>query len=136
MQFIVISALGSDRTGLVYDLTRVVLDCSGNIHDSRMSAFGSEFAMLLLDSSREEAFRRLDAIRLSLRSKAVEWTPGERIQVTLSIGFSMFPEDGTESVRLLGLADERLLAGKRAGRDVVVAEAEPDRHSMKTAAAS
>src|SRR5687767_3341173 len=26
MQFIVISALGSDRTGLVYDLTRVVLD--------------------------------------------------------------------------------------------------------------
>ncbi len=28
MQFIVISALGSDRTGLVYDLTRVVLDCS------------------------------------------------------------------------------------------------------------
>jgi diguanylate cyclase (GGDEF)-like protein len=97
---------------------------------------GEEFAMLLLDSSREEAFRRLDAIRLSLRSKAVEWTPGERIQVTLSIGFSMFPEDGTESVRLLGLADERLLAGKRAGRDVVVAEAEPDRHSMKTAAAS
>ena len=50
MQFIVISALGSDRTGLVYDLTRVVLDCSGNIVDSRMSSLGSEFAMLLLVS--------------------------------------------------------------------------------------
>lgn len=48
MQFIVISALGSDRTGLVYDLTRLVVECSGNIVESRMSALGSEFAMLLL----------------------------------------------------------------------------------------
>lgn len=60
MQFIVISALGSDRTGLVYDLTRVVVDCSGNIIDSRMSAFGSEFAMLLLVSGNWHTLAKLE----------------------------------------------------------------------------
>lgn len=47
-QLIAISAIGSDRTGLVYDLTRVVVDCGGNILESRMTALGNEFAMLLL----------------------------------------------------------------------------------------
>ncbi|MGH8189420.1 MAG: glycine cleavage system protein R [Steroidobacteraceae bacterium] len=60
MQFIVISALGSDRTGLVYDLTRVVLDCSGNIVDSRMSALGTEFAMLLLVSGNWHTLAKLE----------------------------------------------------------------------------
>ncbi|MCK7578773.1 MAG: hypothetical protein MZV65_25590 [Chromatiales bacterium] len=45
-QLIAISAIGSDRTGLVYDLTRVVVDCGGNILESRMTALGNEFAML------------------------------------------------------------------------------------------
>lgn len=60
MQFIVVSALGSDRTGLVYDLTRVVLECSGNIIDSRMSALGSEFAMLLLVAGNWHTFAKLE----------------------------------------------------------------------------
>jgi glycine cleavage system transcriptional repressor len=61
MQFIVICALGSDRTGLVYDLTRVVLDCSGNIVDSRMSSLGNEFAMLLLVSGNWHTMAKLEA---------------------------------------------------------------------------
>src|SRR5690349_16727556 len=60
MQFIIISAIGSDRTGLVYDLTRVVLDCSGNIVESRMSALGNEFAMLLLVSGNWATFAKLE----------------------------------------------------------------------------
>jgi len=58
MQFIVVSALGSDRTGLV--LTRVVLECTGNIVDSRMSALGSEFAMLLLVSGNWHTLAKLE----------------------------------------------------------------------------
>ena len=47
-QLLAISAIGSDRTGLVYDLTRVVVDCGGNILESRMTALGNEFAVLML----------------------------------------------------------------------------------------
>lgn len=49
-QLIVISAVGRDRAGIVHELTRVVLECGGNIVESRMTALGSEFAMLLLVS--------------------------------------------------------------------------------------
>ena len=46
--FLVLSALGADRTGMVHELTRLVSECGGNLAESRMSALGSEFAMLLL----------------------------------------------------------------------------------------
>ena len=49
-QLIVISAVGRDRPGVVHELTHVVLECGGNILESRMTALGSEFAMLLLVS--------------------------------------------------------------------------------------
>lgn len=49
-QLIVITAVGSDRAGLVHELTRLVLNCGGNIVESRMTGLGSEFAMLLLVS--------------------------------------------------------------------------------------
>jgi len=49
-QLIAISAIGNDRTGLVYDLTRVIVECGGNILESRMTALGNEFATLMLVS--------------------------------------------------------------------------------------
>jgi glycine cleavage system transcriptional repressor len=60
-QLIVINAIGSDRTGLVYDLTRAVADCGGNILESRMSALGTEFAMLLLVAGNWHTPAKLEA---------------------------------------------------------------------------
>ena len=45
-QLIVISALGSDRPGIVQALTGAVLERDGNILDSRMTVLGGEFAVL------------------------------------------------------------------------------------------
>ena len=59
-ELIVISAIGSDRTGLVYDVTRVIVDCGGNVLESRMSALGSEFAMLLLVSGNWHTLTKLE----------------------------------------------------------------------------
>ncbi len=60
-QLVVISAVGGDRSGVVHDLTRAVLDCGGNILDSRMIALGSEFAMLLLVSGSWHTLARLES---------------------------------------------------------------------------
>ena len=60
-QYLAISAIGSDRTGMVHDLTRVVTDCGGSISESRMTALGSEFAMLLLVSGNWAALARLES---------------------------------------------------------------------------
>lgn len=60
-QLTVITAVGTDRAGVVHDLTRAVLECGGNIVESRMSALGSEFAMLLLVSGNWHTLARLDS---------------------------------------------------------------------------
>jgi glycine cleavage system transcriptional repressor len=60
-QLTVITAVGSDRAGVVHDLTRAVLECGGNIVESRMSALGSEFAMLLLVSGNWHTLARLES---------------------------------------------------------------------------
>lgn len=59
-QLIVISAVGTDRTGVVQDLTKVILSCGGNIEESRMTTLGSEFAMLLLVSGNWATLSKLE----------------------------------------------------------------------------
>ena len=59
-QLIAICAIGNDRTGLVFDLTRVVADCGGNVLESRMTALGNEFAMLLLVAGNWHTLAKLE----------------------------------------------------------------------------
>lgn len=59
-QLIVLSAVGTDRAGVVNDLTQAILDCGGNIEESRMSALGSEFAMIVLVSGNWHALNKLE----------------------------------------------------------------------------
>ena len=58
-QLIVLSAIGTDRAGVVQDLTKVILSCGGNIEESRMATLGSEFAMLMLVSGKWHTLSRL-----------------------------------------------------------------------------
>lgn len=59
-QLLVLSAVGSDRKGVVRDLTRIVLDCGGNILESRMTALAAEFAVLMLISGKWHTLTRLE----------------------------------------------------------------------------
>ncbi len=59
-QHLAVSAVGSDRTGIVHDLARVITDCGGNISESRMANLGSEFAMLLLVSGNWHSLAKLE----------------------------------------------------------------------------
>ncbi len=59
-QFIAISAIGDDRIGLVHDLSKVVADCGGSISESRMTALGSDFAMLLLVTGNWHSIARIE----------------------------------------------------------------------------
>ena len=60
-QLLVISAVGRDRPGLVHELAKRILDCGGNVVESRMVALGSEFAMLLLVSGNWHTLARLES---------------------------------------------------------------------------
>ena len=59
-QLIVISAVGTDRTGVVQDITKDILECGGNIEESRMTTLGAEFAMLMLVSGNWHTLSKLE----------------------------------------------------------------------------
>lgn len=58
--YLVLSALGKDKPGLVNELSRVILDCGCNITDSRMTVLGGEFAVILLVSGNWSAVAKLE----------------------------------------------------------------------------
>src|SRR3954470_21760466 len=52
--FLVLSALGPDRPGLVAEVTEYLTERGGNVEDSRMAVLGAEFGVLLLVSGTPE----------------------------------------------------------------------------------
>lgn len=60
-QFLVISALGKDRPGIVNQLTVPITENGCNILDSRMTVLGGEFAMLLLVEGSWSAIAKLES---------------------------------------------------------------------------
>jgi diguanylate cyclase len=88
---------------------------------------GDEFAVLLPDTALRQALTVADHIRRAVMSKELKKkSTGEMLgRVTVSIGVSMLePGDNTDS--LIERADVCLYAAKRAGRNRVVCEADPE----------
>ena len=67
--FLIISALGRDRPGLVNDLTETVLECGCNIVDSRMTVLGGEFAIIMLTSGGWSSVAKLESALPALQDK-------------------------------------------------------------------
>lgn len=58
---LVITALGSDRPGLVSDFSKTVFDCGCTIDDSRMIVLGGEFALLVQVSGSWNTIAKLES---------------------------------------------------------------------------
>ena len=59
--YLVISAVGQDRPGIVNDLSKAILDYGCNMVDSRMTVLGGEFAVILLVSGHWNQVAKLEA---------------------------------------------------------------------------
>jgi len=58
--FLVLSALGADRTGIVDELARTASEARCNIADSRMIVMGQEFAIIMMVSGSWDAIAKLE----------------------------------------------------------------------------
>jgi diguanylate cyclase (GGDEF)-like protein len=76
---------------------------------------GEEFAVLLTDTTGDEALEVAERIRARV---AEQEFPGRKI--TISIGMAEFPQDGYSAEALISSADEALYAAKRGGRNRIV----------------
>ncbi len=68
-QWFALSAIGSNRPGIVADLSELIYECDCNLEDSSMTVLGSEFAVLLLLTGQGEDIRE----RLASACKRLEW---------------------------------------------------------------
>ena len=117
-RWFILSAIGRDRPGLVSELARLVLDSDANLEDSRMTILGTDFAVILLCSSRAGDA----ADRLSLGSKRLERDHGLTIMTReLPAGRRpAIPAPGTRLYRVEAAGEDR--AGIVAGICGVLAE--------------
>ena len=104
-RWFVLSAIGRDRPGLVADLAQLIYDCDANLEDSRMTILGSDFAVILLCSSRAPDA----ADRLALGSKRLERDHGLTILIReLSAGARPpVPAPGTRLYRVEAAGEDR-----------------------------
>jgi glycine cleavage system transcriptional repressor len=58
--YLVLTAVGADRPGLVNEISSVVLAAGANLEDSRMAILGGEFALLMLVSGDLKAIEEVE----------------------------------------------------------------------------
>ena len=59
MKYVVITAVGDDRTGIVNELSNEILNDGGNIEDSRMAVLGGAFSLIMLVTGEQTAIDKL-----------------------------------------------------------------------------
>ncbi|MBN1419020.1 MAG: hypothetical protein JXP34_09605 [Planctomycetes bacterium] len=69
-EFLVLTAVGPDRPGLVDAISEYLLERGANIESSRMAILGGEFAVILLLSADAEAANRIEADRETLAERS------------------------------------------------------------------
>jgi len=92
MNSLIISAVGSDRTGIVSEISGVITSHGGNVEESRMSRLGSDFAIIMLVSvapdwveSLEVALQSINELTIiSKPTKTQKTSEGIQCQIDLS----------------------------------------------------
>ena len=59
--YLVLTAMGADRTGSVSSLIKLASECACNIVDSRMAVFGLEFTIIMLLNGSAKAISQIES---------------------------------------------------------------------------
>lgn len=69
LKYLVITALGDDRPGIVNELSKEILEKKCNIVDSRMAVLGEQFAVIMLVSGKWDKLAKIENSTGELGSK-------------------------------------------------------------------
>lgn len=79
---IVLTLTGTDRVGIVDDVTELLLGLDGNIETSRMARLGGEFAILMLVSLPAEQLVKLEEVARTLTDQGFKVTTTQTEQTS------------------------------------------------------
>ena len=79
MNSLIISAIGSDRPGIISELSGIITTHGGNVEESRMSRLGSDFAIIMLvsvstdwEESLEVALQSINNLTISTKLTQIQ----------------------------------------------------------------
>ena len=79
MHSLIISAVGSDRPGIISELSGIITTHGGNVEESRMSRLGSDFAIIMLvsvstdwEESLEVALQSINDLTISTKLTQIQ----------------------------------------------------------------
>ena len=79
MNSLIVSAVGSDRPGIVSELSGIITTHGGNVEESRMSRLGSDFAIIMLvsvstdwEESLEVALQSINDLTISTKLTQIQ----------------------------------------------------------------
>jgi diguanylate cyclase (GGDEF)-like protein/PAS domain S-box-containing protein len=81
---------------------------------------GEEFVFFLPESSAENTFKRADQMREEVKNLTLHYGGELLASITLSMGISTYPDQGSNTEDLLRVADAALYRAKQEGRDRVI----------------
>lgn len=73
-KYLVVTAYGTDRPGIVESVTSVLLQCGGNVEESRMVRLGGEFAAIILISLPVSQMAQIRSHLDELKSRGLQIT--------------------------------------------------------------
>ncbi len=122
---------GHQAGDLVLEETAATLKKSLRSTDILARYGGEEFAVILLDTSLDQARAVGEKLRQKLQARSFSGLDGRDLGgVTISLGLAQFPEDAASSEELIARADQALYAAKDQGRNRLVAwQSIRDQHS-------
>ncbi|NKF52570.1 glycine cleavage system transcriptional repressor [Shewanella sp. WXL01] len=124
--YLVVTAMGADRPGLVGKLSRLVSECDCDIVDSRMALFGNEFTLIMMVSGSWSSITKIEttlpslSVELDLMTvmkRTSKHTPQNYIS-RIEVAFNGEDQRGTMNTITQFLADRSLdLAAVRSHAD-------------------
>ena len=92
MNNLIITAIGSDRPGIVSELSGIITTHGGNVEESRMSRLGSDFAIIMLvsvsndwEESLEIALQSINDLSVSTKYTQIqELSDNKKYQIDLN----------------------------------------------------
>jgi diguanylate cyclase (GGDEF)-like protein len=81
-------------------------------YDTCIRYAGDEFVSFLYSAERETAEKIADRIRKAVQSLVLKVRSGKEVRLGISIGLSMYPEDGSELTQLFTVADSQMYNDK------------------------
>jgi diguanylate cyclase (GGDEF)-like protein len=82
---------------------------------------GEEFAVIMPQTEKTEAFLVAERIRKSIKEQLpITWKVFPKDMITITIGVAAFPSDGKDRVELIRNTDRALYKGKMEGKDKTV----------------